>query len=190
MSQEINCPVIGDLLPLYAEGLACAETVRLVEAHLATCPDCRAKYQRVIAAPPTGAEAEHLQSIKPLKRFRFHVLMNILGFPLWLPLLLTGLAVALVLYICIWIVLACLWLIPLCAALCLPGGIFSAVCTLVQGSPGNAVFLLGCALAGAGLAVLSYFPCLWLSKQVIRFTRYLWRRLCAPFTRRKGGSRV
>lgn len=37
---KINCEVIGDLLPLYAENMASPGSVTLVEAHMRECPDC------------------------------------------------------------------------------------------------------------------------------------------------------
>ena len=37
-----HCDIIRDLLPVYADGLASPETVRLVETHLADCESCRA----------------------------------------------------------------------------------------------------------------------------------------------------
>lgn len=38
---EISCNVIKDILPLYAEDMACEETKALVEAHLCCCDSCR-----------------------------------------------------------------------------------------------------------------------------------------------------
>lgn len=38
---EISCNVIKDILPLYAEDMACEETKGLVEAHLCSCEGCR-----------------------------------------------------------------------------------------------------------------------------------------------------
>ena len=38
---EISCNVIKDILPLYAEDMACEETKALVEAHLCSCEGCR-----------------------------------------------------------------------------------------------------------------------------------------------------
>ena len=189
MSQEISCAVIADLLPLYAEGLAGEETARAVEAHLAACPDCRAKYERMRTAPPAG-EAEARARIQPLRRLRFHVIMNILGFPLWLPLLLTAAAVLLTVYACIWVAVACLWCVLLCLGLCLPAGLLAAVLALIQSLPGSALTYVGLALAGGGLAVLSFFPCLWLSRQLVRLTVWLWRKCTGLFSRRKGGART
>ena len=39
---KLECDVIRDLLPLYAEKLASPASSALVEQHLAACPACRA----------------------------------------------------------------------------------------------------------------------------------------------------
>ena len=38
---KINCEVIGDLLPLYAENMASKKSRELVEEHIATCESCK-----------------------------------------------------------------------------------------------------------------------------------------------------
>ena len=38
---KVSCDVIRDLLPLYTDQAASADTVALVEEHLASCPACR-----------------------------------------------------------------------------------------------------------------------------------------------------
>ena len=43
MMSRMECDVVRDLLPLYVDGGASAESRALVEAHLALCPDCRAE---------------------------------------------------------------------------------------------------------------------------------------------------
>ncbi|MCL2298712.1 MAG: hypothetical protein FWC27_01020 [Firmicutes bacterium] len=47
----INCGACRDLLPLYAEGMACDESVALTEAHLNACAACRAELARVRENP-------------------------------------------------------------------------------------------------------------------------------------------
>ena len=42
-----NCEVIRDLLPLYADDACSEESRRLVEGHLAECPDCSGMLQRL-----------------------------------------------------------------------------------------------------------------------------------------------
>ena len=44
---KLECDVIRDLLPLYAEKLASHASSALVEQHLAACPACRAELERM-----------------------------------------------------------------------------------------------------------------------------------------------
>lgn len=54
MNEMISCQVIGDLFPVYHDGLCSEETKQLVEAHLKTCEECRKLY----AAFPEQPDAE------------------------------------------------------------------------------------------------------------------------------------
>ena len=44
---KLECDVIRDLLPLYAEKLASPASSALVEQHLAACPACRAELEQM-----------------------------------------------------------------------------------------------------------------------------------------------
>ncbi len=56
----MQCEIIRDLLPLYAEGLTGEETIRAVEAHLATCEACAKALEQLrapVEQPEPRAEA-------------------------------------------------------------------------------------------------------------------------------------
>ena len=55
MNNQINCDVIGDLYPVYSDGLCCETTRQLVEAHLSECEHCRRLYAEF---PLRDAETE------------------------------------------------------------------------------------------------------------------------------------
>ena len=63
----IDCQVIRDLLPLYADGVAGVESIALVEGHLAKCPGCSAYLQRM-QAKLEEEEAGDIGSGKALKK--------------------------------------------------------------------------------------------------------------------------
>ena len=44
---KLECDVIRDLLPLYAEKLASPASSALVEQHLSACPACRAELEHM-----------------------------------------------------------------------------------------------------------------------------------------------
>lgn len=51
----MNCEIIQDLLPLYADDCCSKASRALVEAHLKTCPDCRALREAFGSAPEPAA---------------------------------------------------------------------------------------------------------------------------------------
>ena len=53
---KVSCDVIRDLLPLYTDQAASADTVALVEEHLASCPACREELGRLGTALPAEPE--------------------------------------------------------------------------------------------------------------------------------------
>lgn len=58
--QNLPCEVVRDLLPSYVDGLTSQTTTALVEAHLDTCPDCRAALA-VMREPDGRAVSENDQ---------------------------------------------------------------------------------------------------------------------------------
>jgi len=173
---ELDCPVARDLLPLYAEAMLSPESGAAVEAHLSACPACREKYEAMKAAVPAGP-GENLEKAVPLKRYYLHLALIILGSPLWFPLLLTALALALTFCILLWTADAACWCVPLSLAACAAAGLAAGGAALALFPPANGVFLLGCAAACAGLAVLSAHLCLLLTRLLARFMKTLFRRM-------------
>ena len=64
---KLECDVIRDLLPLYAEKLASPASSALVEQHLAACPACRAELEQMEKPVPVQPEP---QPDAPLKNIR------------------------------------------------------------------------------------------------------------------------
>ena len=55
---KLECDVIRDLLPLYAEKLASPASSALVEQHLAACPACRAELEQMEKPVPVQPEPQ------------------------------------------------------------------------------------------------------------------------------------
>ena len=84
---ELSCPVVRDLLPLYGEGLCEQETASLVSAHLETCADCRAALRAVRAPAELPADgAAPLRSLKKDLRQRRLRAAAIAALAVFLPL--------------------------------------------------------------------------------------------------------
>ena len=70
---RLDCSIVRDLLPLYADGLTSEESNRLIGEHLNECADCRAVEEamsRDIMATDTNlnGEVDYLQKIKKKRR--------------------------------------------------------------------------------------------------------------------------
>ena len=63
---EATCSIIGDILPLYIDGVVSEDTKKLVEAHLEHCMQCRKKYESMKQEATIPVEAD----IAPLKHFK------------------------------------------------------------------------------------------------------------------------
>ncbi len=105
----------------------------------------------------------------------------ILGAPLWIPLLIAALAVFLSVYAVLWAVVLCFWAaeISLAAAAvaCLVGAV-SCVRTANYPGAGTAV---GACLLAAGLTILFFYACVFVSKGMIRMTGKIMVRLKSSF---------
>lgn len=84
------------------------------------------------------------------------VVLLVLGSPVWLPLLLAGLAVALSLAVSLWAIVLSLWTVVLALMLMLPLSVVGAAMKWAN-FPAEAVFLLGAACVSGGLAIPAFF---------------------------------
>ncbi len=66
MRPELTCAIVRDLLPSYVEGLTSEETNQAVDAHLASCPDCK-RLRTELDAPPETETAEQRREVDYLK---------------------------------------------------------------------------------------------------------------------------
>lgn len=69
---KLDCHIVRDLLPLYAENMVSAETAALVKAHLDECCECRKELEEISAEDFAAAESyagKNTEEIEPLKRF-------------------------------------------------------------------------------------------------------------------------
>lgn len=64
--KEINCNIIRNILPLYADDVVSADTTELVDQHLASCSTCRQYLDTMTASTllPMESDAEPLKQIK------------------------------------------------------------------------------------------------------------------------------
>lgn len=175
MENKKQCSVVLDLLPLYQEGLLRADTVETVERHLRECADCRRAYEEMrndgIPQPPEQTKRQqNLEQATSLRRFRFHFWMNIIGAPLWLPLLIAAVCMALTIWLTLFAALVALWCVPVSGVAMAVAGIPAVIRSCIAGLPQNIVFFAGMIFACIGLSAILFFGCARLSVLFFRST--------------------
>ena len=108
------------------------------------------------------------------------------GFPIWLPILVSLLSVIFAIYVSLWAVVISLYAANVAMAACAPTGILAAVVLFASGKPTAALLFLGAGLALAGLSILWFLLCNLTAKGMWKLGRLTLRGIKACFIRKKG----
>ena len=100
------------------------------------------------------------EKIKPKRKMRaWEIVLLVLGFPLWFPLLITAFVLILVFFIVLWTLVICLWAIEVAlwasALACLVG----AIGLFITKQPVPAIGAIGAALILTALSIFLFFGC-------------------------------
>lgn len=99
------------------------------------------------------------------------IILLVLGFPVWFPLLISAAAIVLSLYITVWALVISLYAIVaslgVTALACLP----IIAMQLMSGSPGSAIFFTGMCIASAGLTILCALLSVAVTKGLLKLTK-------------------
>ena len=76
---EIDCSVIQDMLPLYADGTCSNATKALVRSHIESCENCKGLYElmKTEMESPSPAAKENMAAVLPLKKIKKKNIKNI-----------------------------------------------------------------------------------------------------------------
>lgn len=113
--------------------------------------------------------------------------LTIVGSPVWVPLLIAFVIVALSIYFCIWVLAFCVWVIAMAL-----GAVGAAAFALVAagiaiGHVPYVLAMLGCGLAFIGAALLVGAGAWAASKQIARLSALWARKAISPFWKSKDG---
>ena len=112
---------------------------------------------------------EKVKSKRSLKAWE--IILLVLGSPVWLPILISVLAIVLSLYVIIWAVAVCIYAACFSMAAGAVGGIAGLFISLFKGAPAVALFSLGAAAVCAGLAILLLYVSVWITKLILKMTK-------------------
>ena len=108
------------------------------------------------------------EKIKPKRKMRaWEIVLLILGFPLWFPLLVAAGAVVLALYVTLWSLVIALWAIEVAFIVSAVALLCGAVVFFVSGHGLAGMFALGAALILAALSIFLFFGCVAASKGTV-----------------------
>lgn len=111
------------------------------------------------------------EKVKPKRKLKaWEIVLLVLGSPVWLPLAASAVVVLFSLYIVVWAVVICFYAVAAALAGSALGCIVGIFAYLRMGRPAQALFAGGAAILCAGLAILMFVFCVWLSKAVVKGT--------------------
>ncbi len=113
------------------------------------------------------------------------VVLLVLGFPLWFPLLIAAAAVVFSLYIVVLALIVSLWAVELSFAVSAIASLAAAVFCLMQGRLLPGIALIGAALFLAGLTIFLYYGCIAASKGLLLLTGSVARHIKKMFIRKE-----
>ena len=125
------------------------------------------------------------ERIKPKRSLRaWEIVLLVLGFPVWFPILISLAAVAFSIYVVIWSVLISLYAVDLALAVSAVGGIALAVRALIQGQTAQAAAFIGGSLLCAGLTILLFLGCVKATKGAVILTKKIGKWIKSLFIRK------
>ena len=124
------------------------------------------------------------EKYKPKRSLRgWEITMLILGFPLWLPLLITGLVLVFVFYVLTWLITIVAGAVEVSLA---SAGVYSIICFFGSIIDGNAdLMLLGMGIGGMGAAILFIFVCIYAFKLNLQISKGLFLGIKKSFMVRR-----
>ena len=113
------------------------------------------------------------------------ITLLIVGFPIWLPILVSLLAIVFAVYISLWAVVISLYAADLSLAAGSLAGLVGTIMMFVGGQPASALLFLGAMLVLVGLSILMFFGCNAAAKGVCRLGKLTLRGIKACFVRKE-----
>ena len=123
------------------------------------------------------------ERIKPKRSLRaWEIIVIILGFPLWLPLLLAFAIICFIPYILMWVFVLVTYAMEIAFA---ASSVYGVVGFFLQMSQGNfSLMYIGIALLGLGLSFLFIFACIGITKGTIKLTKVTGRNIKSSFVKK------
>ena len=139
-----------------------------------------------IMAEFSHVKSEH-KTVTALKRrlSGIEIALLIIGFPLWFSLLIGAVVVGIVLYVSLWVVVVSFWAAFGSFVAASLGSLVLCFVHLFGAHAVTGIALLGTAFCLAGLSFFAFYGCLALTKQSVKLTKWLAKKIGGLFKRRE-----
>lgn len=112
------------------------------------------------------------ENVKPKREMKtWEIGLLLLGSPLWVPLLISVLAVIFSLYIVMWSVIVSVWAVFVSLCACVIGVLTAAVLCFAFNSTAVGIAVVGVGITLAGLSIFAFFACRIATKGILILTK-------------------
>ncbi|MBR4635121.1 MAG: DUF1700 domain-containing protein [Clostridia bacterium] len=115
----------------------------------------------------------------------WEIILLVLGFPLWFPLLIAALVLVLCAYVVIWALIVGLWAVFVSFIAGAVGGVAAGVLQFIKGYRREGVMLIGAGVLLAGLSVFMFFACRAATKGAAELTKKIALGIKSLFVRKE-----
>ena len=141
---------------------------------------------QIIADIPLSALIKNRIKRKSDKKLpTWAIVLLAVGSPIWLALLVAAFAVAISLYAVIWAVAVSLWTLPVSFSAGAILGVFTFFYSISIGKFATAFMLLGAGIVCVGLAILSFYACIYITKGGVWLTKKISLGIKKCFTKKE-----
>jgi uncharacterized membrane protein len=116
------------------------------------------------------------------------IVLLTIGFPIWFPIGISLIAVAFALYLVLWVLILCIYIIAFAFAVSGIASIIALFMSIWSGQILWGLFLLGCGMVLLGLAIPILIEALRVTFGCISLTGKLFKKLKSSLAKRKGGA--
>ena len=146
-------------------------------------PADRIASQAIAGTPLPRLVRERIRTSQRLRAWE--IVLLVLGFPLWFPLMMAGLAILLSGYIVLWALVLSAWTVWVSFAVVSPAAAVTGVFLTCRGSVVQGLLMVSSALVLAGLAVFLFFGCKALTRAIWNLTKRIARGTKSLFLRKE-----
>ncbi len=126
------------------------------------------------------------EKVKPKRKMKtWEIILIILGFPVWLPLLISVAAVIISIYVSILAVIISLWAVFVSFVACSVAGSIAGVGIMISDSPLTGLATLSAGIVLAGLSVFAFFGCKAVTDGTVKLTKMLILKLKSSFAKKE-----